>query len=55
MEERACSISNKRLGKLCLYCSLWQDVEARRVLTMIETCLEMALVMKSSKFHSDSW
>ena len=52
-EEASLQYLEQSVREFCLYCSLWQDVEARRVLTMIEICLEVALTKKSSKCRYD--
>ena len=52
-EEASLQCLEQSVREFCLYCSLWQDVEARRVLTMIEICLEVALTKKSSKCRYD--
>ena len=52
-EEASLQYLEQSVREFCLYCSLWQDVEARRILTMIEICLEVALTKKSSKCRYD--
>ena len=52
-EEASLQYLEQSVREFCLYCSLWQDVEVRRVLTMIVTCLEVALTKKSSKCRYD--
>ena len=52
-EEASLQYLEQSVREFCLYCSLWQDVEVRRVLIMIVTCLEVTLTKKSSKCRYD--